>query len=96
MRFVIFSGTTEGRKLSALLAEAGAKVTVCVASDYGSEEQGEIPGVETRTGSLSPEEKRDLLRDFFAFSTARPDFRMLERAVREGDWGRCRLFCSLH
>ncbi len=63
MRFVIFSGTTEGRKLSALLAEAGAKVTVCVASDYGSEEQGEIPGVETRTGPLSPEEKRDLLRD---------------------------------
>ena len=38
MRFVIFSGTTEGRKLSALLAEAGANVTVCVASDYGSEE----------------------------------------------------------
>ena len=41
--------------------------------------------------------QRDLLlRDFSAFSTARPDFRMLERAVREGDWGRCRLFCSLH
>ena len=37
MRFVIFSGTTEGRELSALLAKAGAQVTVCVASDYGSE-----------------------------------------------------------
>ena len=35
MKFVIFSGTTEGRKLSALLAEAGAEVTVCVASAYG-------------------------------------------------------------
>ena len=63
MRFVIFSGTTEGRKLSALLAEAGAEVTVCVASAYGSEEQGEIPGVETRTGALNPEEKQKLLRD---------------------------------
>ncbi len=63
MRFVIFSGTTEGRKLSALLAEAGAKVTVCVASDYGSEEQGRIPGVETRTGPQSPEEKTELLED---------------------------------
>lgn len=61
MRFVIFSGTTEGRKLSALLAEAGAEVTVCVASDYGSEEQGMIPGVETRTGPLSQEEKWELL-----------------------------------
>ena len=63
MRFAIFSGTTEGRKLSALLAEAGAEVTVCVASAYGSEEQGEIPGVETRTGPLNPEEKQDFLRD---------------------------------
>ena len=62
MRFVIFSGTTEGRRLSALLAEAGADVTVCVASDYGSEEQGESPGVETRIGPLSPEEKQKLLR----------------------------------
>ena len=63
MRFVIFSGTTEGRKLSVLLAEAGADVTACVAGDYGSEEQGVIPGVEVRTGPLSPEEKRKLLRD---------------------------------
>ena len=62
MRFVIFSGTTEGRKLSALLAEAGADVTVCVASDYGSEEQGVIPGVKVRTGPLSAEEKQKLLR----------------------------------
>ena len=63
MRFVIFSGTTEGRKLSSLLSEAGADVTVCVASDYGSEEQGRIPNVEIRTGPLSPEEKQELLRD---------------------------------
>ncbi len=63
MRFVIFGGTTEGRRLSALLAEDGADVTVCVASDYGSEEQGAIPGVETQTGPLNPEEKQELLRD---------------------------------
>ena len=63
MRFVIFSGTTEGRKLSAMLAEAGADVTVCVASDYGSEEQGEIPCVKIRKGPLSPEEKQELLCD---------------------------------
>ena len=46
MRFVIFGGTTEGRTLSLALAEAGAEVTVCVASAYGQEQQGEAPGVE--------------------------------------------------
>lgn len=63
MRFVIFSGTTEGRELSRRLAEAGAQVTVCVASDYGSEEQGICPGIETRTGPLSAEEKQALLEN---------------------------------
>ena len=62
MRIVIFGGTTEGRRLSALLAEAGAEVTVCVATEYGSEEQGTIPGVETRVGPLGEKEKQELLR----------------------------------
>jgi len=61
MKVVIFSGTTEGRKLSRLLAEAGAEVTACVASEYGGEEQRRIPGVETRVGTLSPDGKTALL-----------------------------------
>ena len=63
MKIVIFGGTTEGRELSKLLAEAGASVTVCVATGYGEEEQGTIPGVMTRTGPLSAEEKQRLLCD---------------------------------
>ena len=63
MKIVIFSGTTEGRRLSKLLAEAGAAVTVCVASEYGEEEQGSVPGVVTHTGTLTAEEKQTLLRD---------------------------------
>ena len=63
MKIVIFSGTTEGRELSQLLTDAGAEVTVCVASEYGAEEQGRVSGAEIRTGPLSAEEKRDLLRD---------------------------------
>ena len=63
MKIVIFSGTTEGRRLSAKLAEAGAEVTVCVAGSYGREEQGELPGVQVRVGPLSPGAKRDLLKD---------------------------------
>ena len=52
MRVVIFSGTTEGRELSRDLAAAGVSVTVCVATDYGQELQGECPGIEVRTGRL--------------------------------------------
>ena len=63
MKIVIFGGTTEGRRLSKLLAEAGASVTVCVATEYGEEEQGSVPGVMTRTGPLSAEEKQTLLCD---------------------------------
>ena len=63
MKLVIFSGTTEGRELSVKLAAAGAEVTVCVATEYGSEEQGSFPGVATLVGPLSPEEKQRLLRD---------------------------------
>lgn len=41
----MFGGTTEGRLLSRDLARLGAEVTVCVATDYGKEEQGDEPGV---------------------------------------------------
>ena len=63
MKIVIFGGTTEGRELSRLLSEAGASVTVCVATEYGGEEQGSVPGVEIRVGPVSAEEKQRLLHD---------------------------------
>ena len=62
MRFVVFGGTTEGRELSQTLARLGAEVTVCVATAYGSEQQGQEPGVDTRTGRLSAEEMVRVLR----------------------------------
>lgn len=61
MKIVIFSGTTEGRLLSRLLAEKGADVTVCVATEYGCEEQGEAPGVTVLTGRKTVEEMTALL-----------------------------------
>ena len=62
MRIVIFSGTTEGRLLSRLLAEKRAAVTVCVATEYGCEEQGEAPGVTVLTGRKTVEEMAELLQ----------------------------------
>ena len=52
MRIVLFSGTTEGRQLAQALAEAGALVTVCVATAYGQELQGCAPGISVHTGRL--------------------------------------------
>ena len=56
MRLTVFGGTTEGRLLSGELARLGAAVTVCVATEYGREEQGEQPGVEVRAGRLDAEQ----------------------------------------
>ena len=50
MRALIFGGATEGRTLSQELAGLGAAVTVCVATAYGKEEQGEFSGVQVRAG----------------------------------------------
>lgn len=62
MRLVIFSGTTEGRELSHLMAARGALVTVCVATVYGCEEQGQAPGVTVLTGRKTRGEMAEILR----------------------------------
>ena len=84
MKIVIFSGTTEGRELSRRLSEEGASVTVCVATEYGGEEQGSIPGVETLIGPLSAEGKQALLRDAaLCVDATHPYARHVTESVRE-------------
>ena len=61
MKIVIFGGTTEGRELSALLADWGARVLVSVATDYGREEQGVCEGVTVVSGRRSRAEMAELL-----------------------------------
>ena len=62
MRIVLFGGTTEGRTLSRELAALGAAVTVCVATAYGREEQGQAPGITVHTGPLDVEGMAAVLR----------------------------------
>ena len=64
MKFLIFSGTTEGRELSRLLADRGGRVAVSVATDYGAEEQGSYPGVTVLQGRKTVEEMAALLAGF--------------------------------
>ena len=65
MRVVIFGGTTESRTLSRLMAERGADVQVCVATDYGREEQGDAKGVAVLTGRKDQREMEALLQGAF-------------------------------
>ena len=52
MRMVIFSGTTEGRELSAATVALGIETTVCVATEYGRDVQESVPGAAIHTGRL--------------------------------------------
>lgn len=63
MNILLFSGTSEGRELSEKLVALGHAVTVCVATDYGREEQSQVDGAAILAGRKSAEEMRELLRD---------------------------------
>lgn len=62
MRVVIFSGTTEGRQLSAQTAAMGAETIVCVATEYGKTMQEQVPGTRTLSGRMDAEQMTEVLR----------------------------------
>lgn len=64
MKLLIFGGTTEGRVLAQRLAEAGAQVTVSVATPMGAEELADIPGLAVLTGRRDAAAMQALLQDF--------------------------------
>ena len=61
MRVVIFSGTTEGRELSAETAAMGAETVVCVATEYGKLMQEHVPNTQTRSGRMDAGEMAKVL-----------------------------------
>ena len=61
MQILIFGGTTEGRNLSYVLAEKGAEITVCVATAYGAEEQGEFENITVLEGRKDIFQMQELL-----------------------------------
>ena len=54
-KICIFAGTTEGRKLAALLKDA-AEVTACVATEYGEIMLDGISGIAVHSGRMSSDE----------------------------------------
>ena len=62
-KVLIFSGTTEGRKLAETLASAGIPAVVCVATEYGKEVMPELPGITVHQGRMDTGEMRLFMAD---------------------------------
>lgn len=64
-KILLFSGTTEGRELSAVLASNGVPTDVCVATEYGREtmeEEASLPEITVLTGRLDRAAMADRMR----------------------------------
>lgn len=60
-RILIFSGTTEGRKLAELLSGAGVSAVVCVATEYGEEVMQPLPGIVLHQERMNQQEMRKFM-----------------------------------
>ena len=59
---LIFAGTTEGRKMSECLAEAGIAHTVCVATEYGEIVLKENPFMTVHRGRMDKDQIKDFIQ----------------------------------
>lgn len=62
-KIALFAGTTEGRRLSEILAAAGIAHTVCVATEYGELVLQPHPSVHIRRGRMNREKIADFVRE---------------------------------
>ena len=97
-KIVIFAGTTEGRRLSEILADAGIAHTVCVATEYGeivmreqtdSTEAAQADGqplVELHCGRMDREQMQKFLHDE-GYEIVVDATHPYARAVTENLWG---------
>lgn len=75
-QILIFSGTTEGRQITEVLADAGIECTVCVATEYGIQVMENSEKISIHQGRMSKEEMQKLIqtRDFTAVVDATHPF----------------------
>jgi len=62
-KIVIFSGTTEGRRLSEKLSDAGIAHDVCVATDYGADVMRQGENVTVHVGRMDADRMYEFLTD---------------------------------
>lgn len=61
-RVLIFSGTTEGRKLAELLAKASISTVVCVATEYGKQVMNPLPCIDLCQGRMNQQEMQEFMK----------------------------------
>lgn len=64
MKIIVFSGTSEGKKICEFLSEEAIETTVCVATDFGREVMEELPYITIKTGRLTEKEMADYLEEY--------------------------------
>lgn len=60
---LLLGGTCDSRALADLLAKKGASVLLSTATEYGESLAGEVTGIQTRSGRLTPGEMEQLALD---------------------------------
>lgn len=75
-KILIFSGTTEGRKLAELLSDNGIHALVCVATEYGRQVMEPMPLIEIHSGRMDLEKMHLFMEngDFLAVVDATHPF----------------------
>lgn len=75
-RILIFSGTTEGRKLAEILSKNNVPSAVCVATEYGEEVMETLDGVVLHKGRMSRQEMQAFMKQekFLAVADATHPF----------------------
>lgn len=63
-KVLLFAGTTEGRQLARFLAQQGAEVCACVATEYGEEALEKQAHLTIKAGRLSEDEMARTMLDF--------------------------------
>lgn len=62
-RILIFSGTTEGRRLAEVLAKADIPAIVCVATEYGKQVMQPLPSIVLHQGRMNRQEMRQFMEE---------------------------------
>lgn len=87
MRILIFGGTTEGKALSYELFKMGFSVTVCVATEYGKNEQGEEKGITVLEGRKDLNQIKELLGGFdFCIDATHPYAVEVTKNIKEASF----------
>jgi precorrin-6Y C5,15-methyltransferase (decarboxylating) len=84
-KVMIFAGTVEGRRLAEILGFKGVPTVICVATDYGRVDVGDIPHAKVSVGPLGHDRMLETMKDGVSvvIDATHPYARQIKAHVRE-------------